>query len=358
MVEVVGTAPTSAMFITKFVYRHSWKTNMYNIKLYFKDSIYLLNMALTEQQKKEITEQQSQKNTTKRVTSPELEKILYEAIPVLDHGFVRVVDYMGDDSSIVQSARVSYGKGTKKVSTDSGLIKYLMRHWHSTPFEMCEIKYHIKLPIFIARQWIRHRTANVNEYSARYSILDKEFYLPAPKNLAAQSKSNRQGRGDIIEGDQAKKVLDLLKSDAERTYKNYEEMLNERYDGSIIDEKKSGLARELARMNLTLNTYTQWYWKTDLLNLMNFLRLRADDHAQYEIRAYADAMLETLKKWVPTTYEAFMDYRVGGTEVSAKGKSIIQKLIKGEKVSIEDSGLSKREWNELMIAFDLKDKVI
>ena len=185
MVEVVGTAPTSAMFITKFVYRHSWKPNMNNIKLYFKDSIYLLEMVLSEQQKKEILEQQAQKNTTKRVTSPELEKILYEAIPVLDHGFVRVVDYMGDDSSIVQAARVSYGKGTKKVSTDSGLIKYLMRHRHSTPFEMCEIKYHVKLPIFIARQWIRHRTANVNEYSARYSILDKEFYMPSKENLAA-----------------------------------------------------------------------------------------------------------------------------------------------------------------------------
>ncbi len=315
-------------------------------------------MKLTKEQAQEIKDQQSQANSTKRVTAPELEKILYEVIPVLDHGFIRVVDYMGDDTSIVQAARVSYGKGTKKVNTDAGLIKYLMRHWHSTPFEMCEIKYHVKLPIFIARQWIRHRTANVNEYSARYSILDKEFYLPAPENLAAQSQSNRQGRGDVIKGDQAKEVLDLLKNDAERTYKNYEEMLNERYDGSIIDEKKSGLARELARMNLTLNTYTQWYWKTDLLNLMNFLRLRADDHAQYEIRAYADAMLDTLKKWVPTTYEAFMDYRVGGTEVSAKGKSIIQKLIKGKKVSIEDSGLSKREWNELMIAFDLKDKVI
>ena len=315
-------------------------------------------MKLTKEQAQEIKDQQSQSNSTKRVTAPELEKILYEAIPVLDHGFIRVVDYMGDDTSIVQAARVSYGKGTKKVNTDAGLIKYLMRHWHSTPFEMCEIKYHVKLPIFIARQWIRHRTANVNEYSARYSILDKEFYLPTPENLAAQSQSNRQGRGDVIKGGQAKEVLDLLKSDAERTYKNYEEMLNERYDGSIIDEKKSGLARELARMNLTLNTYTQWYWKTDLLNLMNFLRLRADDHAQYEIRAYADAMLDTLKKWVPTTYEAFMDYRVGGTEVSAKGKSIIKKLIKGEKVSIKDSGLSKREWNELMIAFDLKDKVI
>jgi len=315
-------------------------------------------MKLTKEQAQEIKDQQSQENKTKRVTAPELEKILFEAMPVLDHGFIRVIDYMGDDTSIVQSARVSYGKGTKKVSTDSGLIKYLMRHWHSTPFEMCEIKYHVKLPIFIARQWIRHRTANVNEYSARYSILDKEFYLPSPENLAAQSKSNRQGRGEILEGDQAKKVLDLLKNDAEKTYNDYEMMLNERFDGTTIDENEKGLARELARMNLTLNTYTQWYWKTDLLNLMNFLRLRADSHAQYEIRAYADVMLDTLKKWVPTTYEAFMDYRVGGTEVSSKGKLIIQKLIKGENVNAENSGLSKREWNELMVAFDLKDKLI
>ena len=218
-------------------------------------------------------------------------------------------------------------KEQKKYQQTQGLIKYLMRHWHSTPFEMCEIKYHIKLPIFIARQWIRHRTANVNEYSARYSILDKEFYLPSQENLAAQSKNNRQGRGEIISGEQAKEVLNLLKTDAERTYDNYETMLNERYDGSVIDEKKSGLARELARMNLTLNTYTQWYWKTDLLNLMNFLRLRADSHAQYEIRAYADVMLDTLKKWVPITYEAFMDYRVGGTEVSSKGKFVIRQLL-------------------------------
>jgi len=315
-------------------------------------------MKLTSEQAQEIKDQQNQENKTKRVTAPELEKILYEAIPLLDHGFIRVVDYMGDDTSIVQAARVSYGKGTKKVSTDAGLIKYLMRHWHSTPFEMCEIKYHVKLPIFIARQWIRHRTANVNEYSARYSILDKEFYLPAKEHLAAQSKSNRQGRGDVLEGEQAKKVLDLLKNDAERTYENYETMLNEKYDGSIIDENGVGLARELARMNLTLNTYTQWYWKTDLLNLMNFLRLRADHHAQYEIRTYADAMLDTLKRWVPITYDAFMDYRVGGTEVSDKGKKVIQKLIKGDKVSMEETGLSKREWNELMEAFDLKDKLI
>ena len=315
-------------------------------------------MKLTKEQQQEIKNQQSQESKTKRVSAPELEKVLYEAMPVLDHGFIRVIDYMGDDTSVVQSARVSYGKGTKKVSTDAGLIRYLMRHWHSTPFEMCEIKYHVKLPIFIARQWIRHRTANVNEYSARYSILDKEFYLPEPAHLAAQSISNRQGRGEVLEGDQAKEVLDLLKKDAEKTYNDYEMMLNERFDGTTIDENKKGLARELARMNLTLNTYTQWYWKTDLLNLMNFLRLRADSHAQFEIRAYADIMLETVKKWVPITHAAFMDYRVGGTEISAKGKAVIQKLIKGEKVSVNESGLSKREWNELMTAFDLKEKLI
>jgi len=315
-------------------------------------------MKLTKEQTQEIKDLQSQKNETKRVTAPNLEKILYEAIPILDHGFIRVIDYMGNDTSIVQAARVSYGKGTKQVSTDSGLIKYLMRHWHSTPFEMCEIKYHIKLPIFIARQWIRHRTANVNEYSARYSILDKEFYLPKKEHLAAQSKNNRQGRGEVLEGEQANKVLSLLKDDAERTYDNYETMLNERYDGSVVNESEHGLARELARMNLTLNTYTQWYWKTDLLNLMNFLRLRADSHAQYEIRAYADAMLNTLKSWVPITYDAFLDYRVGGTEVSSKGKILIKKLIKGEKIDMESSGLSKREWNELMEAFNLKDKLI
>ena len=308
-------------------------------------------MKLTKEQKQEIADQQSQKNTTKRVTSPELEKILYEALPVLDHGFVRVVDYMGDDSSIVQSARVSYGKGTKKVSTDEGLIKYLMRHWHSTPFEMCEIKYHVKLPIFIARQWIRHRTANVNEYSARYSILDKEFYIPAKDQLSAQSTSNRQGRGDLITGEQADEVLKILKDDATRTYDNYEKMLNERYDGTTID----GI---LARMNLTLNSYTQWYWKTDLLNLLNFLFLRADSHAQYEIRVYAETMLDTVKKWVPITHAAFLDYRVGAVHVSGKGKKVIQLIAKGEKVSHESSGLSKREWNELMTAFDLKDKLI
>jgi len=315
-------------------------------------------MELTSEQKKEIQEQQSQSNSTKRVTSPELEKVLYEAIPVLDHGFIRVIDYMGDDTSIVQSARVSYGKGTKKVSTDEGLIRYLMRHWHSTPFEMCEIKYHVKLPIFIARQWIRHRTANVNEYSARYSILDKEFYIPAKEQLSAQATNNRQGRGELITGQQADEVLKILKDDAVRTYDNYEKMLNERFDGTIIDEKKSGLARELARMNLTLNSYTQWYWKTDLLNLMNFLFLRGDSHAQYEIRVYAERMLDTVKKWVPITHAAFLDYRVGAAHLSSKGLKIVKSMINGNKIGYEDSGLSKREWNELMEVIDKKNLIV
>ena len=315
-------------------------------------------MKLTKEQLQEIESLKSQKNVTKRVVAPELEKILFDAKPVLDHGFIRVIDYMGDDTSIVQAARVSYGKGTKQVSTDSGLIKYLMRHWHSTPFEMCEIKYHVKLPIFIARQWIRHRTANVNEYSARYSILDKEFYIPSKDQLSAQSTSNRQGRGDLITGDQADEVLKILKDDATRTYGNYEKMLNERFDGTTIDENKAGLARELARMNLTLNSYTQWYWKTDLLNLLNFLFLRADSHAQYEIRVYAEVMLETVKKWVPITHAAFLDYRVGAAHVSAKGLKVIRSMLNGNKINYENSGLGKREWNELMETLELKNKLI
>ena len=263
---------------------------------------------------------------------------------------------MGDDTSIVQSARVSYGKGTKKVSTDEGLIKYLMRHWHSTPFEMCEIKYHVKLPIFIARQWIRHRTANVNEYSARYSILDKEFYIPAKEQLSAQSTSNRQGRGDLITGKQADEVLQILKDDATRTYTTMKKCLT-KIDGSTIDESKAGLA-ETCKNEFNIKFYTQWYWKTDLLNLLNFLFLRADSHAQYEIRVYAEAMLDTVKKWVPITHSAFMDYRVGAVHVSAKGKKVIQKMAKGEKVSFESSGLSKREWNELMSSFDFSEKIV
>ena len=302
-------------------------------------------MPLTDDQRADIESHRAQTAPTRRATVPALEAMMFDAIPVLDHGFVRVIDYMGDDAAIVQAARVSYGRGTRKVSEDSGLIRYLMRHRHSTPFEMCEIKYHVKLPIFVARQWIRHRTANVNEISARYSILDREFYLPAPEHLAAQSAINRQGRGDLLEGDEATHVLDLLRDDASRTYDNYAWMLNE--DGA--DPARRGLARELARMNLTLNTYTQWYWKADLHNLLSFLSLRADPHAQWEIRAYAEAMLKTVEAWVPATYDAFQDYRLGAATLSAAMLTVVRRLLAGDPVTQPDSNLSKREWTELMI---------
>jgi thymidylate synthase (FAD) len=294
-------------------------------------------MSLTPEQTAEIAAARAEPRTTLRPTVPALEAMLFTSIPVLDHGFVRVVDYMGDDAAVVQAARVSYGRGTRKMSEDEGLIRYLMRHWHSTPFEMCEIKYHVKLPIFVARQWIRHRTASVNEYSARYSIMDKDYYIPDAANLAAQSTTNRQGRGDILDEATATHVLALLRHDAEQTYGHYEEML----DDDI------GLARELARMNLTLNTYTQWYWKTDLHNLFNFLRLRADAHAQYEIRVYAEAMLKTAEAWVPLSTAAFRDYRLGAVTLSAKMVDIVQRKLKGEAIEQATSGLSKREWEEL-----------
>jgi thymidylate synthase (FAD) len=305
-------------------------------------------MPLKPDEAAQIAAQRDQSALTRRATVPALEEILFTPLPVLDHGFVRVIDYMGDDAAVVQAARVSYGKGTKKVNEDRGLIHYLMRHRHSTPFEMCEIKYHVKLPIFVARQWIRHRTANVNEYSARYSILDNEFYLPAPEHLAVQSSSNRQGRGNALPPDEAARVLDLLREDAARSYRDYAFMLNEDETGAAVDESRSGLARELARMNLSLNFYTQWYWKTDLHNLLNFLSLRADAHAQYEIRVYAEAMIDTLERWVPLTAEAFRQYRIGGAQLSASGLAVVKKMLAGEAVDQATSGMSKREWGELM----------
>jgi len=305
-------------------------------------------MALTPEQIAEVAEAAAHRMPTARPVVPPLEAMLAQAIPVLDHGFIRVVDYMGDDAAVVQSARVSYGRGTKAANEDRGLIRYLMRHRHSTPFEMCEIKYHIKLPIFIARQWIRHRTANVNEYSARYSVLDREFYVPQPDQLAAQSSDNRQGRGAVLQGAEAERVLRLLREDATQTYDHYLEMLNEDEAGQPLDASRSGLARELARMNLTLNTYTQWYWKTDLHNLLHFLSLRADAHAQYEIRVYAEAMLKTVQAWVPHCYEAFADYRMGAVTMSSQMLSIVRRMLAGEVVEQAGSGLSKREWRELM----------
>ena len=295
-------------------------------------------MPLSPEQKAEIDAQRAQSFETRRATVPGMEAHLYTAHPVLDHGFVRVIDYMGDDAAICQAARVSYGKGTKSVQNDEGLIRYLMRHWHSTPFEMCEVKLHVKLPVFVARQWIRHRTANVNEYSARYSILDREFYIPDREQLAAQSVVNNQGRGAVLTDAEAGRVLEILKADAGRAYDHYEEMISQ--DG------QDGLARELARMNLPANIYTQWYWKIDLHNLFHFLRLRADPHAQYEIRVYAEAIAAVVADWVPFAYRAFEDYRMGGATLSATALDCVRRMVKGEQVTQETSGMSKGEWRE------------
>lgn len=295
-------------------------------------------MPLSSDQLAEIDAQRAQSQTTLRTVSPGMESHLYTAYPVLDHGFVRVIDYMGDDAAICQAARVSYGKGTKSVQNDEGLIRYLMRHWHSTPFEMCELKLHVKLPVFVARQWIRHRTANVNEYSARYSILDREFYIPAPDKVAAQSVVNNQGRGEVLTGAEAAQVLEILKADSTRAYDNYEAMISQ--------EGQQGLARELARMNLPANIYTQWYWKVDLHNLFHFLRLRADAHAQYEIRVYADEMCKLVADWVPFAYRAFEDYRMGGATLSATALDCVRRMVAGEQVTQETSGMSKGEWRE------------
>lgn len=309
-------------------------------------------MNLTREQLGEINEARLNPQATHRAVVQALEDILFNPFEVLDHGLIRVIDYMGDDSAIVQAARVSYGKGTQKTRHNAGLINYLMRHRHTTPFEMCEIKFHVKLPVFVARQWIRHRTANVNEYSARYSILDNEFYIPEPEHLAAQSTANRQGRGAVLEGEEAQRVLDILRADAKICYKDYTEMLNENSDGNPVNPERLGLARELARMNLPLNIYTQWYWKIDLHNLFHFLSLRADPHAQYEIRAYAEVMLNIVKIWVPLAFEAFEDHSLNGKNFSGKAFTVLRRMLNGEKVSQENSGLSKREWDELQVSIN------
>lgn len=307
-------------------------------------------MTVTPEQQAEIAAERETASTTLRRSVPALEALLHRPLPVLDHGFVRVIDYMGDDAAIVQAARVSYGRGTRKVSEDAGLIRYLMRHRHTTPFEMCEIKFHVKLPIFVARQWIRHRMASVNEYSARYSVLDREFYLPAPEHLAAQSSANRQGRGQVLDGAEAGFVLATLRADAEQSHAHYLELLNDPKESPAYDPERQGLARELARMNLTLNMYTEWYWKTDLHNLFHFLELRADAHAQYEIRVYAERMLEVLAAWVPLAHQAFLDYRLGAASFSAPMLRVLRRMLAGERVEQPESGLSKREFSELMTA--------
>ena len=293
---------------------------------------------------------------TQRIVNSKLEEILGQEIRILDHGFIRLVDYMGADSSIVQAARVSYGKGTKQSSQDRGLIRYLMRHRHTTPFEMCEIKFHVKLPIFVARQWIRHRTANVNEYSARYSILDKEFYVPL--EMAEQSKINNQGRGSVISGEEGIKDLEAIRDFSQEAYDKYYYLLNVDDTGNTADPNRRGLARELARIVLPTNYYTQWYWKIDLHNLFHFISLRADEHAQYEIRVYAEKIAEIVKLWVPYAFEAFEDYKMNSINLSAQEKDLIKTLIIGKKINKTNINISDREWKELLLKFNLKEKDI
>lgn len=262
-----------------------------------------------------------------RITRPAaelLEPFLGRYIRCLDHGFVILRDYMGNEQSIVESARISYGKGTRSVNEDKSLLRYLLRHRHTTPFEMCEIKVHMKLPIFVARQLIRHRTANVNEMSARYSVLDNEFYVPAPEQLAAQSTTNKQGRGEILDAEQAEWVLRAIKNESAGNYQAYKCFLNEDKDE---EDPYPGLARELSRMALSLNFYTQWVWKIDLHNLMHFLTLRLDEHAQYEIRVYAQALRTLVQAWVPNVYDAFVDYVLGAHTFSRQEMHVIRQFI-------------------------------
>lgn len=269
--------------------------------------------------------------------------------PVLDHGFIAVKDYMGDDLSVLNMARMSYGRGTKGVSDDRALLRYLMRHLHTSPFEGCVIKLHVKLPIFVMRQWVRHRTASLNEYSARYSVLPDEFYLPDTQHLAVQSTDNKQGRGETLTPEQAQAVQEVLAHDARHAFASYHNLLNQDGDGVDIEQDGVGLARELARIGLPLSTYTQMYWQTNLHNLLHFLRLRADHHSQWEIRVYAEKILEILADWVPLTAEAFHDYQFGGARLSRMDLDLLRDILAG-KASIQDAdryGLSKREAKEL-----------
>jgi thymidylate synthase (FAD) len=302
------------------------------------------------QNQEEIERVRKNNFSTRRVTVKKLENILYKSFKALDHGFIRVIDYMGDDSSIVQAARVSYGKGTKKLNQDKSLINYLISHRHSTPFEMNEIKFHVKLPVFVARQWIRHRTANVNEYSARYSILDREFYIPKKNDLKPQSKINNQGRSGNLSKEEKTLYSSILRENSEKSFENYSKLLNEDGFGNVVDKDNNGLTRELSRMTLPLNTYTQWYWKIDLHNFMHFLALRFDVHAQYEIRVYAEIMLDILKKWVPLTYNAFVSNRLKALTLSSEGVDFLKSVIHGKK--FQSNKISKRELENIKKIFN------
>ena len=324
-------------------------------------------MAPDTEKANDIEAMRAQAFTTRRATVDAIEELLYRPIKVLDHGFIRVIDYMGDDAGIVQAARVSYGRGTRHNSDDRGLINYLMRNRHTSPFEMCELKLHVKLPIFVARQWIRHRTASVNEYSARYSVLDREFFVPdqdflrlqkqaqrasaaqpslfdpppaaGPQHTAGQSTTNKQGRDAVLDPGDASAVLREIGRVSSAAFTAYEKLLG--------DDERPGIARELARTVLPLNAYTQMYWKIDLHNLLHFLRLRADPHAQYEIRAFAEELLKIVRLWVPLTAAAFDDYHLKAVTLSRGALEAVRRHAAGEAVQRADLGLGAGEWREL-----------
>lgn len=285
-----------------------------------------------------------------RVSVPALDAVLGKMFPVLDKGFVRVVDYMGDDTSIVQAARISYGKGTTTPAQDKGLLSYLMRHKHTSPFEMCELKLHLKMPLFIARQWVRHRTANINEFSARYSFVPDDAYIPDTDILGTQSAVNHQATvlGTLSEN-AAQAIRERIKANTQDTYNTYLWCINNDKDNNTLHKEHPGLSRELARMNLSLNHYTQWYWKCDLHNLLHFLQLRAAPGAQKEIQLYAECIIENiLKKWVPWTYEYFLEYRKDSVSFSKSARAVLDDLVNHKPIQTREAyGLSITEWREL-----------
>lgn len=259
-----------------------------------------------------------------RVVVPEAEALLDQEIRVLDKGFVRLVDYMGGDARIVQAARVSYGAGTKTVRQDRGLIHYLMKNWHTSPFEQVQLTFHAKMPIFVARQWVRHRTARLNEISGRYSIMKDEFYVPSPEHIRPQSSDNKQGRSqERYTADEEQEIVRLFEEEQRAVYANYEKLL------------EKNLARELARNNLPLSLYTEWYWQIDLHNLFHFLRLRMDDHAQYEIRVYAEAMAQCARAVAPLAYEAFEEHILGSVQFSRAECEALALLLSGKAHGLE-----------------------
>lgn len=288
---------------------------------------------------------------TKRPVNPGAEEMMGKEFSVLDHGFIYLVDYMGSDSEIARAARTSYGKGTKTIREDADLIKHLLSHDHTSPFEMVEFKFHAKMPIFVARQWIRHRTASLNEMSARYSILDKEFYVPSVEEMGVQSKVNNQGRVNEFNQDQAEYIRQLLINDAQRNYEHYEYMLNDKGDKTPKDPSRDMLARELARMNLSLNFYTQWYWKIDLHNLLHFLNLRMDPHAQREIQLYAFEMAKIVKESVPITWKSFEEYKLNSLKLSRNEVKILDIINSGNPITV-----SKEQIKELLNTHDMKTK--